>query len=142
MELTIEGLYRTAITQVKGWTDEQATVITTLRQSHLAFANSFSGLLGKSAPSTRSEEIFDAWKAEFAGDIADILLSAADLESSAVATYLDMLAKLQGINGAALVASIQIAEARHTTLLRNLAGTTEPGELLADIEADSLLGLA
>jgi hypothetical protein len=57
-----------------------------------------------------------------------------------VATHLDLLAKLQGVNGAALVASIQISEARHVTALRTLAGITDEAELLVDTEADSLQG--
>ncbi len=140
MELTAEGLYRQAIDAVKDWTPEQATVMSTLRQSHLSFGNSLSGLLGKSAPSTRSEELFNAWKSKFTGSTDDVILAASDLESAAVATHLDILAKLQGINGAALVASIQISEARHTTALRDLAGVTDLKELLVDTEADSLLG--
>lgn len=139
-ELTVEGLYRLAVTEVSGWTDEQATVMTTLRQSHLAYANSFSGLLGTSAPATRSEELFDELRNDFSGDIADVIVAASDLESAMVATHLDVIAKLQGTNGAALCASIVVAEARHVTALRDLAGVTEEGDLLVDEEAESLLG--
>ncbi|MEN9643874.1 MAG: hypothetical protein RL238_543 [Actinomycetota bacterium] len=139
-ELTVEGLYRQAIGGVSGWTEQQAAVMTTLRQAHLAYANSLSGLLGKSAPSTRSEELFDEWKSSFSGSTEDVLLTASDLESALVATHLDLLASLQGTNGAALIASIQVAESRHVTALRNLAGVTDEAELLVDEEAESLLG--
>ena len=140
IELTVEGLYRQAIAGVSGWSEQQAAVMTTLRQAHLAYANSLSGLLGKSAPSTRSEELFDEWKSAFTGSTDDVLLTASDLESTLVATHLDVLAKLQGTNGAALVASIQVAESRHVTALRHLAGVTDEAELLVDEEAESLLG--
>ena len=140
IELTVEGLYRQAIAGVSGWTEQQAAVMTTLRQAHLAYANSLSGLLGKSAPSTRSEELFDEWKSEFSGSTDDVLLKASDLESALVATHLDLLASLQGTNGAALIASIQVAEARHATALRHLAGVDEEAELLVDEQAESLLG--
>jgi hypothetical protein len=139
-ELTAQGLYAATIDGVKGWTEDQLTVLTTLRQAHLAFGNSLSGLLGRSAPGTRSQALFDEWKAGFTGDNNDVLLKAAELESALVATYLDMLAKLQGVNGAALVASIQVSEARHVTILRTMAGVTDVGELLVDTEADSLQG--
>ncbi len=139
-ELTAEGLYAAAITGVKGWTDEQSTVLVTVRQAHLAYGNSFSGLLGRSAPGTRSQELFDEWKAGFTGSTDDVLKKAADLESSLVATYLDILAKLQGVNGAALIASIQVTESRFVTILRDLAGVTDVAELLVDTEAESLLG--
>ena len=139
IELTAQGLYVRAIESVDGWTDEQATVMTTLRQAHLAYGNSLSGLLGKSAPSTRDEALFNQWKADFTGGTDDVLKKASELESSLVASYLDVLAKLQGLNGAALVASILTAEARHSTVLLDLAGVTDEGELLVDNEATSLL---
>jgi len=139
-ELTAEGLYALAISSVKGWSAEQATVMTTLRQAHLAFGNALSGLLGSSAPATNSTAIFDQLKSNFSGGTDDVVKAAADLESALVATHLDLLAKLQGVNGAALVASIQISEARHVTALRTLAGITDEAELLVDTEADSLQG--
>lgn len=140
IELTAQGLYVEAIGGVDGWTDDEATVMTTLRQAHLAYANSYSGLLGKSAPSTRAEELFNQWKSDFRGSTADVLKKAAELESSLVASHLDMLGKLQGTNGAALAASIAVAEARHSTVLLDLAGVTDEGDLLVDNESDSLLG--
>jgi hypothetical protein len=140
IELTAQGLYVRAVQSVSGWTEAQANVMTTLRQAHLAYGNSLSGLLGKSAPSTRDEVLFNQWKADFTGGTDDVLKKAADLESSLVASYLDVLAKLQGLNGASLVASIVIAEARHVTVLRDLAGVTDEGELLVDNEEPSLLG--
>ncbi len=139
IELTAQGLYVRAIQTVEGWTAEQATVMTTLRQAHLAYGNSLSGLLGKSAPSTRDEALFNQWKADFSGSTDDVLKKASELESSLVASYLDVLAKLQGLNGASLVASIITAEARHSTVLLDLAGVTDEGELLVDNEATSLL---
>jgi hypothetical protein len=139
-ELTAEGLYALAISSVKGWSAEQATVMTTLRQAHLAFGNALSGLLGSSAPATNSTAIFDQLKSNFSGGTDDVVKAAADLESALVATHLELLAKLQGVNGAALVASIQISEARHVTALRTLAGITDEAELLVDTEANSLQG--
>jgi Ferritin-like domain len=142
LELTAAGLYEAAISGVAGWSDVQAAVMIEMRESHLAYGNTLSGLLGKSAPSTRSEELFAEWKSQFAGSTDDVLKAAAQLESAAVATHLDVLAKLQGLNGASTVASIQVAEARHCTALLDLAGSTDLSELLVDTEADSLLGNA
>lgn len=142
LELTVAGLYEAAITGVAGWSDVQANIMIEMRESHLAYSNSLSGLIGKSASSTRSEELFDEWKSQFAGSTDDVLKAAAQLESAAVATYLDVLAKLQGLNGAAVVASIMVSEARHCTALLDLAGSSDLSELLVDTEADSLLGNA
>jgi hypothetical protein len=140
MELTVFGLYDAAISGVAGWSPAQLALLNELRQAHLAFANSLSGLLGRSAPDTRSQELFDLWKSKFTGSTDDVLQSASNLESAVVATYLDMLAKLQGLNGASLVASIVVAEARHSTALSNLAGVSDLAVLLVDSEADSLMG--
>ena len=73
IELTAQGLYSRAISSVDGWTDAQATVMTTLRQAHLAFGNSLSGLLGKSAPSTRDEALFNAVEGRLPGSTDDVL---------------------------------------------------------------------
>jgi hypothetical protein len=140
LELTVFGLYDIAITGVDGWSPAQLALITEMREAHLAFGNSLSGLLGKSAPGTRSQELFDQWKSKFSGSTDDVLKAAAELESAVVATYLEMLGKLQGLNGASLVASIVIAEARHSTALDDLAGVSDVAELLVESEADSLLG--
>jgi hypothetical protein len=139
-ELTAESLYAAGIAGVQGWSDEQAAVMTTLRQAHLAFGNAFSGLLGSAGAPTRNDDLFNQWTSKFSGSADDVLKAAADLESSLVATHLDMLGKLQGVNGAALSASVQISEARHVTVLRTLAGVTDEAELLVDNEADSLQG--
>lgn len=140
VELAATKLYSDAITNVKGWSDDQAAVMVAMREAHLAFANSLSGLLGKPAPGTPLEAVLTAAGPGFQGDPTSVIKAAADLESTAVATHTDVLSKLQGVNGAALIASIQIAEARHTTVLRDLAGSSDLAELLVDTEAASLLG--
>lgn len=139
-ELAAVDLYADAISGVKGWTPAQATVMTTIRQAHLAYGNSVAGLLGKAAPQTASEDLYRSLKNDFIGSAEDVLKAAAALESALVATHLDLLAKLQGTNGAALVASVVTAEARHGTVLLDLAGVTDEGELLVENEQDSLLG--
>ena len=72
--------------------------------------------------------------------MAGVFAAAQAFESSAVATHGDVIAKLQGTDGAALLASIQIAEARFCTALADLAGDTDPVTLLVDEEAESLVG--
>jgi hypothetical protein len=44
------------------------------------------------------------------------------------------------VNGATQIAAIVSAEARHVTVLRDLAGATTLSDLLVDTEAASLLG--
>lgn len=142
LEVTATALYTSAIKDVKGWTDEQAAVMVAMREAHLAFANSLSAILGKAAPGTPIEELLTSLASSFTGDATSVIKAAADLESAATATHTDVLGRLVGLDGAALVASIQIAEARHTTVLRSLAGSSDLAELLVDTEAASLLGNA
>ena len=63
------------------------------------------------------------------------------LESTAVATYTEMLGKLQGTDGAALIASILIVEAANGTVIADLNGITTLDELLVVPEADALTPL-
>ena len=67
-----------------------------------------------------------------------MLDAASALESTAVATHTDILGKLHGTDGAALIASILIVEARHGTVLASLNGSTDLDDLLVNTEADAL----
>jgi hypothetical protein len=139
LEIAALRLYDQALAQVK-WTPEQRTVVATIRQQHAAYSGALSGLLGRQAPNAKSDQIFSKFSTGFTGDATAVLHTAWQLESSAVATHLDILAKLQGVNGAALLASIQITEARNGTVLADLAGLTDAAALLVDTEEPSLLG--
>jgi hypothetical protein len=139
-EFTAQALYGLAINRVKGWSPEQATVMTTLAGSHQAYANAFSGMLGRVAPNAADETILGKFDSSFTGSTDDVLKAAATLESALVATHLDILGQLQGVNGATQIAAIVSAEARHVTVLRDLAGSTTLSDLLVDKEAASLLG--
>lgn len=55
-----------------------------------------------------------------------------------MAAHDEILGQLQGTNGAVLIASIQMAEARHCTALAALSGATDLAQLLVDDEADAL----
>lgn len=139
VEATAVALYNEAL-KVDGWSDEQALVVTYIRDAHLAYAQALSGLLGRDAPNSISQEVFDAQSAGFSGTVDAVLASAAALESTAVATHGDVIASLAGTDGASLIASIQINEARYCTVLADLAGETDPAVLLVDEEAASLAG--
>ena len=139
VEATAVALYNEAL-KVTGWSDEQALVVTFIRDAHLAYAQSLSGLLGRDAPNSISQEVFDAQKDGFSGAIDAVLASAGALESTAVATHGDVIAKLVGTDGASLIASIQMNEARYCTVLADLAGEADPAVLLVDEEAASLVG--
>jgi hypothetical protein len=139
LEATATALYNEAL-GVKGWSDAQAPVITFIRDAHLAYAQALSGLLGRLAPNEISQELFDSLKADFGGSVEGALAAAGAFESSAVATHLDILAKLQGTDGGALIASMQSNEARFCTVVADLAGESDLAVLLVDEENVSLVG--
>lgn len=136
VELAARDLYDVGL-GTTGFDENQRAVLSTIRESHDAYAASLSGMLGRVSPQKASTAVGDL-KGAFTGDIQTVLQSAYHLESVAVATHTDILAKLQGTEGASLLASILIVEARHGTVLAYLNGSTSLDDLLVDNEAAAL----
>lgn len=136
VELAARDLYDVAL-GTSGFDAEQRAVIATIRESHDAYAASLSAILGRLAPQTPNP-VVDSLSSSFAGERSTVLAAAYTLESTAVATHTDILGKLQGTDGATLIASILIVEARHGTVLAYLNGKTELDDLLVNDEADAL----
>ena len=136
VELAARNLYDVALS-TDDFDDVTRAVMATIRESHDAYAAALSGTLGREAPQ-EVHPIFDDLQSAFAGDPKSVLDAAYSLESTAVATHLDILGQLQGTDGASLIASILIVEARHGTVLAHLNGATDLDVLLVDEEADAL----
>jgi hypothetical protein len=136
VELAARDLYDDALASDAFDADTRA-VVATIRESHDAYAASLSGMLGRSAPQ-EANSIGTDLASSFGGDASGILTSAYNLESTAVATHLEILNELQGTDGASLIAAILIVEARHGTVLAYLNGATSLDELLVSTEADPL----
>lgn len=136
VELAVRDLYDVAL-GTSGFDADQRAVIATIRESHDAYAASLSAILGRLAPQTPNP-VVDSLSSSFAGETSTVLAAAYTLESTAVATHTDILGKLQGTDGATLIASILIVEARHGTVLAYLNGKTELDDLLVNDEADAL----
>ncbi|MGD9702134.1 MAG: ferritin-like domain-containing protein [Acidimicrobiia bacterium] len=101
-------------------------VVQVLREHHKAYAQSLSGLLGRSAPGTANAAVSDELGGPFqTGSLDEVLAAAVALEDAAVATHTALLGELQGTDGAALLASILVTEARHATLLTALSGNDD-----------------
>ncbi len=96
------------------------------------------GILGRSATNASADALFAELSGGFKGDRGEVLLAMHEVESAAVATQQEAIGALQGTNGAALLASVQIAEARHCTILADLAGSDDLALLLVNDEAASL----
>lgn len=135
VELAIRDLYDVAL-GVK-FDDVTRAVVATIRESHESYATSLGGLLGRAGTQTR-DAIYDDLKSSFSGDTSKVLDAAYSLESTAVATHTDILGQLHGTDGASLLASILIMEARHGTVLASLNKKTSLDDLLVTTEADAL----
>ena len=136
VELAARDLYDVAL-GTKDFDTNLRAVIATIREAHAAYAASLSAMLGRLAPQ-RANAIFDDLKSTFGGDKASVLDAAYKLESAAVATHIDILRTLQGTDGASLISSILIVEARHGTVLAHLNGKTSLDDLLVNTESDAL----
>ena len=136
VELAARNLYDVAL-GTDDFDDNTRAVLATIRESHDAYAASLSAILGRLAPQTVNP-VFDSLQSSFGGDTKSVLDAAYALESTAVATHTDVLGKLQATDGASLIASILIVEARHGTVLAYMNGSTDLDDLLVDNEADAL----
>ncbi len=87
-------------------------------------------MLGRQAPDEMSSTIYAARVNDFKGSVAARFEAAYALESAVVATHIELLGELRGIDGATLIAAIQSAEARHGTVLADLSGQTVVSTLL------------
>lgn len=133
LELGAVLMYDSAITS--GAVSDQATVFATLRESHQAYAQVLSGFLGTSASREASPEVVTQFGERFAGSLDDILAAAYDFEATALASHAELVGQLAGTEGSALIASILIAEARHATVLADVAGADLDAQLLSDADA-------
>ena len=136
VEIAAFRLYEQALAN-DGFDDNDRAVLATIHDAHQAYASSLSGFLGREAPN-EVNPLFDDVKSSFTGDRSSVLDAAYQLESTAVATHTDILEELRGTDGAGLLASILIVEARHGTVISYLNGSTDLDELLVDPEADAL----
>jgi hypothetical protein len=130
-ELAARDLYRGAL--AGGVFTDQATieVINTIADSHEAYGQSISGLIGKEATNLASEALMKDRQTAFTGSAADVLKAGRALENDLAATHLEILGKLSGTDGAGLVASILVVEARNATVLAHLAGVDQLDQQLA-----------
>lgn len=137
-ELTARDLYQAALDG--GLADSDLSdVFTTLRDNHGEYANRLSGLLGVDAPQQRDDALFDELVGGFeSGDAPAAATAGIDLEATAVATHNNLLGQLQGVDGIAAVASFVVVEARHGTVLADVAGNGDDLDALLTSDAEPL----
>jgi len=134
VELSAVSLYGHAL-ETGDFQPLESAMLNTVRQAHLAYGQSLSGLLGRDAPNHRNESMYTELEADFSGDAKSIITAAAALEDTLVATHTALVGQLIGLDGANLVASILIVEARQATVLKNELQLSLDDQLAATGEA-------
>jgi hypothetical protein len=134
LELAARDLYEAAI--AAGADDPLFAV---LADQHEAYAQGIAAFIGEPA-NTRDDALFGELEATFAvSDRTEVATAGYDLESAAVATHIELLAHLEDVDGAELVASMLAMEARHCVVLADLSGRGDDLDVLLVNTADPVL---
>ena len=136
VELTARDLYDVAI-ESGAFDETLASEMVAIREAHEGYATAISGLIGRSAANKPNTALFDELAGDFEGDAQAIATAAAAFEDVAVATHIDLIGQLEGIDGSSLIASIVVIESRIATLLRAISGV-EDLEAQLEFEAEAL----
>ncbi len=117
-ELAVHDLYLNAIAKA-GFSGDELATMQLFADHHLAYVQAIGGLLGSDAPFERDDAIYQQFLgATSSGATAARTLQA--LENTLVATHTDILSRIVGTNGAELVASVIVVEARHAAVFGSL----------------------
>ena len=130
VELTARDLYKVALDK-SVFADATLEAVKAIGEAHEAYAQAISGLIGRVAPNAPQSDLFDELSKDFAGSAKDVATAARALENNLVATHVDIVGKLVGVDGSALMASMVVVEARHATVLASIAGVHGLDEQLA-----------
>ncbi len=118
--LAVRDLYQAAVAAGAG--GEHVACLVSIAAHHDAYAQSISSLIGRAAPQARDSKVFSTNKADFGSDTMATALAAHALENSLVSTHTALIGELESTEGAALIASMVIIEARHVVALATIAG--------------------
>jgi len=117
-ELAVHDLYLNAIAKA-GFAGDELATMQLFADHHLAYVQAIGGLLGSDAPFERNDTIYQQYlSATSSRATAASTLQA--LENTLAATHTDILSRIVGTNGAELIASIIVVEARHAAIFGTL----------------------
>ncbi len=134
LELSARDLYAAAIA---AGADEP--VFGVLADQHQAYAQGIAAFTGIPAD-TRNDQLYDELEPAFAAaDRTAVATAGYDIESAAVATHTELLAKLVNVDAAKLIASMLAMEARHCSVLADLSGRSDDLNVLLVNTADPIL---
>jgi hypothetical protein len=118
-ELAASEMYGKAAA-VEGLDSQAAVLYAVFEEHHRAYANNIAGRIGKAATNVANASVVDEFESDLTGPQA--ASRARELEQALVATHLDALATLEGVDAAQLLASIVVVEAQHVAALAALEG--------------------
>lgn len=134
LELTARDLYSAAA--AAGADDP---VFGVLADQHEAYAQGIAAFIGEPA-NTRNDGVYDSLESAFAAsDRTAIATAGYDLESAAVATHTELLARLANVDAAKLIASMLAMEARHCAVLADVSGRGDDLDILLVNTAEPIL---
>jgi hypothetical protein len=134
VELAARDLYQDAI--AAGVTGD---VVTALADNHRGYADVIRGILGTRSVGVRSEDLYEQYASQFkVADMTALAGPAYELESTMVATHIELLRSLRGTDGARLLASILIVEARQCAVLADIVGKGDDFDALFENTATPL----
>lgn len=105
--------------RVEGLEGQAPTLFGVFEEHHRAYGNNIAGRLGKDAVNVANQAVLDEFGAGVSSGDAN---RARELELALVATHLDALGKLEGVDAAELLASIVVVEGQHVAALAALQG--------------------
>jgi hypothetical protein len=117
-EFAVHDLYMTALER-GGFAEDESAMIAMFGEHHLAYAQAIGGLLGADAPNERNEDLYQQFAGSLSGGSASSRILQT-LENTLATTHTDVLSRLEGTDGANLVASIITVEARHAATFGTL----------------------
>ena len=133
-ELAARDLYQAAIDA-----GAEEETLAAMRGNHQAAASILKGMLGTQGAQQRSDAVFDRYEQDFSTNIIPELAAAAyELESTAVATHTELIRELTGIDGAHMIASILVVEARQAVIMADLSGRGDDFDALFENDAQPL----
>lgn len=121
VELSLAALYAEA-SAISGLTTDEKSIVQMLADHHQAYADALSGLLGRAAISPRDPVTYAQYAAGMKGAsfnaIAPTMIA---IENGAAKRHTEALARIKGLDGANVLASIIPIEARHGAAIATLA---------------------
>jgi hypothetical protein len=136
LELAAARLYRDA--EAAGLRDVALLVAQTFGSNHTAYADQMAAITGISA-NTINVEAYERRAEQFgSGDPTEFAVAARELENAAAASYTALFDEFTSIDAQTVVSSIVVVNGRMATVLADLAGISEAGEIFepdADIIA-------